>query len=51
MALQELSMSVGRLEPRHPLRHTEAVRIRAKLILVRMYVIVICFIGIYSFPS
>ena len=39
MALQELSMSVGRLEPRHPLRHMIALRRRAKLILVRIYVI------------
>ena len=39
VALQELSMSVGRLEPRHPLRHMIALRRRAKLIFVRMYVI------------
>ena len=36
MALQELSMLVGRLEPRHPLRHMIALRRRA--IFVRMYV-------------
>ena len=39
MAMQELSMSVGRLEPRHPLSQMIALRRRAKLILVRMYVI------------
>ena len=32
-------MSVGRLEPRHPLKHMKALHRRAKLILVRMYVI------------
>ena len=32
-------MSLGRLEPRHPLRHIIALRRRAKLTLVRMYVI------------
>ena len=37
-ALQELSMSVGRLEPRHPLRHMIALRERAKLVPVRLYV-------------
>ena len=37
MALHELSMSVGRLEPRHPLRHMIALRRRAKLILVRKF--------------
>ena len=39
IAQQELSMSVGRLEPRHALRHMRALRRRAKLYLVRMYVI------------
>ena len=39
MALQELSMSVGRLEPRHPLRNMIALRKREKPFLVRMYVI------------
>ena len=39
MALHELSESVGRLEPRHPLRHLIALHRKAKLILVRMYVI------------
>ena len=39
MALQELSMSVGRLEPRHPMRHMIALRKRARFIIVRMYVI------------
>ena len=34
-----LSMSVGRLEPRHPVRQIKALRRGAKLILVRMYVI------------
>ena len=38
-ALQELSMSVGRLEPQQPLSHMIAMCRRAKLILVRMYVI------------
>ena len=40
MALHELLMLVGRLKPRHPLRHMIALFRRAKLILMRMYVIV-----------
>ena len=38
MALQEQSMLVGRLEPRHPLRHMITLRRRAKFIFLRMYV-------------
>ena len=38
-ALHEISMSVGRLEPRQLLRHMIALHRRAKLILVHMYVI------------
>ena len=40
MALQELLMLVGRLELRLPLGHKIALLRRAKLILMRMYVIV-----------
>ena len=39
MAMEELSMSVGRLKPRHPLRHMTALPRGAKLTLVRIYVI------------
>ena len=39
MALQELPISVSRLEPRHPLRHMIAMCRRAKRSLVRIYVI------------
>ena len=52
MALQKLSMSVGRLEPRHPVRHMIALRRRAKLILVCMYVIaseyVVVVVGVFT---
>ena len=37
MALQELSMSVSRFDPRHPLRHIKALCRSAKLILESMY--------------
>ena len=37
MALQQLSMSAGHLEPRHPLRHMIALGRRAKFIFVRVY--------------
>ena len=37
--LQELSISIGRLEPRHTMRHVIALRRRAKVIIVCMYVI------------
>ena len=39
MALHEQSMSLDRLEPPHPLRDMIALDRRAKLILVRMYVV------------
>ena len=39
MALQGLIMSVGRMEPRHPLKHMRALPRRAKFIFVRMHFI------------